>query len=74
MNYLPIFIDIKQKPCLVIGGGDIALRKINLLLKANAAITCVSKECCSGIEKLVKDNKINHIEKAFEATTLMIKC
>lgn len=70
MNYLPIFIDIKQKPCLVIGGGDIALRKINLLLKANAAITCVSKECCSGIEKLVKDNKINHVEKAFAAADI----
>jgi uroporphyrin-III C-methyltransferase/precorrin-2 dehydrogenase/sirohydrochlorin ferrochelatase len=70
MNYLPIFIDIKQKPCLVVGGGDIALRKINLLLKANAAITCVSKECCDGIEKLVKDNKITRIEKAFEATDI----
>jgi uroporphyrin-III C-methyltransferase/precorrin-2 dehydrogenase/sirohydrochlorin ferrochelatase len=70
MNYLPIFIDIKQKPCLVVGGGDIALRKINLLLKANAAVTCVSKECCDGIEKLVKDNKVIHIEKAFEATDI----
>nr|MCS5590480.1 siroheme synthase [Candidatus Thioglobus sp.] len=70
MNYLPIFIDIKQQPCLVVGGGDIALRKINLLLKANAAITCVSKECCDGIKRLVKDNKITHIEKAFEATDI----
>ena len=70
MNYLPIFIDIKQQPCLVVGGGDIALRKINLLLKANAAVTCVSKECCNGIEKLVKDNKIIRIEKAFEATDI----
>ncbi|TEU19520.1 MAG: uroporphyrinogen-III C-methyltransferase [Gammaproteobacteria bacterium] len=70
MNYLPIFIDIKQKPCLVIGGGDIALRKINLLLKANAAITCVSKEYCSGIEKLIEDNKIRHIKKAFEAADI----
>ena len=70
MNYLPIFIDIKQQPCLVVGGGDIALRKINLLLKANAAITCVSKECCDGIEKLVKANKITRIEKAFEATDI----
>ncbi|SFV84724.1 Siroheme synthase / Precorrin-2 oxidase / Sirohydrochlorin ferrochelatase / Uroporphyrinogen-III methyltransferase [hydrothermal vent metagenome] len=73
MNYLPIFIDIKQQPCLVVGGGDIALRKINLLLKANAAITCVSKECCDGIEKLVKDNKITYIEKAFEATDINIQ-
>lgn len=70
MNYLPIFIDIKQKPCLVVGGGDIALRKINLLLKANAAVTCVSKECCDGIEKLVKNNQITYIEKAFEVSDI----
>jgi len=59
-----------QQPCLVVGGGDIALRKINLLLKANAAITCVSKECCDGIEKLVKNNQIIYIEKAFEASDI----
>ena len=70
MNYLPIFIDIKQKPCLVVGGGDIAYRKINLLLKADAAITCVSKECCDGIVQLIHSNKITHIEKAFEATDI----
>ena len=70
MNYLPIFIDIKQQPCLVVGGGDIAYRKINLLLKADAAITCVSKECCDGIVQLVQSNKITHIEKAFEATDI----
>ena len=31
MEHLPIFINLKQKPVLVVGGGDIALRKINLL-------------------------------------------
>ena len=66
MNYLPIFIDIKQKPCLVVGGGDIALRKINLLLKADASVTCVSPDCCSGIDNLAKDNKINYINKSFD--------
>jgi uroporphyrin-III C-methyltransferase/precorrin-2 dehydrogenase/sirohydrochlorin ferrochelatase len=54
----------------VVGGGDIAYRKINLLLKADAAITCVSKECCDGIVQLVQSNKITHIEKAFEATDI----
>lgn len=70
MNYLPIFIDIKQKPCLVVGGGDIALRKINLLLKADAAVTCVSKECCDGIEELIKNNQITYVEKSFEASDI----
>ena len=42
MDHLPIFINLRQKPALVVGGGDIALRKINLLLKAHAKVTCVS--------------------------------
>ncbi|CAC9555841.1 Precorrin-2 oxidase (EC 1.3.1.76) @ Sirohydrochlorin ferrochelatase activity of CysG (EC 4.99.1.4) / Uroporphyrinogen-III methyltransferase (EC 2.1.1.107) [uncultured Gammaproteobacteria bacterium] len=68
MNYFPIFIDITQKSCLIVGGGDIAYRKINLLLKANAQITCVSPACCDGVIQLAKDNKINLLTKAFEAS------
>lgn len=65
MDYLPIFIDIKHKPCLVVGGGDIALRKINLLLKADAAVTCIAKSCCYGIKTLATEGKITYAEKAF---------
>ncbi len=42
MDYLPIFFKIKNQSCLVIGGGEIAFRKINLLLKAGAKVTCVA--------------------------------
>ena len=70
MNYLPIFIDITQKPCLVVGGGDIAYRKINLLLKANAQVICVAQACCEGITQLAKNNKITVIEKAFESSDI----
>ena len=66
MNYLPIFIDIKQKPCLVVGGGDIALRKINLLLKADARVLCISPQCCEGVQRLADAAKINYVEKSFE--------
>lgn len=57
MEYFPIFTDIKTQNCLVIGGGNIALRKINLLLKAGAKITCIAKNCCNDIQKL--DIKLN---------------
>ncbi len=66
MNYLPIFVDIKQKPCLVVGGGDIALRKINLLLKANASVTCISPELCDGVAQLAKQGRIQTLERAFK--------
>ncbi|RUA04157.1 MAG: uroporphyrinogen-III C-methyltransferase [Gammaproteobacteria bacterium] len=66
MDYFPIFIDIVQRPCLVVGGGDIAYRKINLLLKADAQITCISPEICDGVALLAKDNKITVVNRGFE--------
>ena len=66
MDHLPIFINIRQRPCLVIGGGDIALRKINLLIKAQAKVDCLSPLFCEGIINLCKNGNVNIIDKSFE--------
>ncbi len=66
MDHLPIFINIRQRPCLVIGGGDIALRKINLLIKAQAKVDCLSPLFCEGIINLSKNGNVNLIDKSFE--------
>ena len=67
MDYLPIFFKIKNQSCLVIGGGEIAFRKINLLLKAEAKVTCVATNCCANIEEIAKKNKITYINKEFDS-------
>src|SRR6476646_2749756 len=36
MEYFPIFLDLKNRPALVVGGGELALRKLRLLQKAGA--------------------------------------
>ena len=66
MEHLPIFINLKQKPVLVVGGGDIALRKINLLIKAQAKVDCLSPFFCEGMNSLSRDNYVNLINKSFE--------
>ena len=70
MDHLPVFINLRQKPCLVVGGGDIALRKVNLLLKAQAKIKCTSPEFCNGLIDLSKENTLDLIEKRFESSDI----
>ena len=58
MQALPIFFNIKNRHCVVIGGGDVALRKISMLLKASAAVTIYSPQICSELQDLVNSEKL----------------
>jgi uroporphyrin-III C-methyltransferase/precorrin-2 dehydrogenase/sirohydrochlorin ferrochelatase len=66
MDYLPIFYKISQKQCLVVGGGDIALRKINLLLKSGARVECVAPDYCQALLDLSDHDALSLIERGFE--------
>jgi uroporphyrin-III C-methyltransferase / precorrin-2 dehydrogenase / sirohydrochlorin ferrochelatase len=66
MQSLPIFINIKNRHCVVIGGGDVAMRKVTMLLKASAAITLVSPDVCHELQTLVDTHKIKHLKTTFE--------
>ena len=66
MEYFPIFIHIKNRPCLVVGGGSIAARKVALLRKAQADVTVVSPELCAELQKLNDEQHISHISREFE--------
>jgi len=43
-RYYPIFLDIKDKACVVVGGGMVAYRKIESLLDAGAKVTVISPD------------------------------
>jgi siroheme synthase-like protein len=57
-TYLPISVSIKNKECLVVGGGNIALRKLENLLDYDTSITVVAPAVVPQIEQLAKDKKI----------------
>ncbi|HYG13320.1 MAG TPA: bifunctional precorrin-2 dehydrogenase/sirohydrochlorin ferrochelatase, partial [Methylophilaceae bacterium] len=65
MDALPIFINLKNRRCVVIGGGEVAARKVNMLLKTQAVVEVVSPELCSELAALVADERIAHIEARF---------
>lgn len=56
MTWYPIFIDLDEAACLIVGGGEIALRKAEGLLACGAQITLIAPEICPDLESLAKKN------------------
>lgn len=54
MGYFPFYIDIENKNCIVVGGGIVALRKIEKLLQFNPVITVIAPRICDEILKLTE--------------------
>lgn len=61
MDFLPIFLNIRRQPCLVIGGGEVAARKAAMLLKAEAEVTVIAPEICAALQNA----NIRHIADTF---------
>ncbi|URJ31922.1 siroheme synthase CysG [Blochmannia endosymbiont of Camponotus modoc] len=70
MEYLPIFIDLKNRPVLVVGGGTVAARKIQMLQRAGATITIVAPALCTELKKFLITQNISWISKNFQPIML----
>lgn len=65
MTYFPIFLDLKGKTALVVGGGNVAERKIEALLDCGAKIDIVSNELTDKLKNLVEVYGIRHLNEEF---------
>ena len=70
MKYLPVFLNIKNEPCLVIGGGEIAQRKVQSLLRAGAKVTVLSPDLLPGLKILLDQGAILYQEGLFTPEVL----
>ena len=70
MRYFPLFMDLNNKPVLVVGGGEVACRKIDALLRAGAYVTVVSPKVAPYLESLVKDGKCVWIKNFYSSSVL----
>jgi uroporphyrin-III C-methyltransferase/precorrin-2 dehydrogenase/sirohydrochlorin ferrochelatase len=71
MDYFPIFLNLKQQPCLVIGAGEVAARKITLLLRAGASITVIAAEIGDAVATMQAQQTITVVKKHFEEQDLL---
>lgn len=57
MRFFPLFHRIDKKFCLIVGGGQVALRRANMLIKAGACIDIISPDILPRLKDLVESNK-----------------
>ncbi|MBU2513052.1 siroheme synthase CysG [bacterium] len=65
MDHLPIFLNITDQKCIVVGGGDSAEGKITLLLKANAKVRVIASDLKSSLLDLKEKKVIEHQIRPF---------
>jgi precorrin-2 dehydrogenase/sirohydrochlorin ferrochelatase len=82
MAYFPMFVDMTERGCLIVGGGNVAYRKVIVMLDFGAKVTVVAEDICDELRKLTtddiasedktgsytanKENRITFIKRRFE--------
>ena len=63
--YYPAFIDVKDRTCVVIGGGDIGEEKVHKLLECGAKIVVISPDVNEGVRTLVDGDRITWVRRGY---------
>ncbi len=63
--YYPVSLNVTGRRCVVVGGGQVALRKATSLLECEARVTVVSPEACAGLADLAAQGRIEIVRRAF---------
>ena len=66
VKYYPIYLDIREKRCVVVGGGDVAERKILRLLECGAVVSVVSRKLTTALMNMVEQGQIIHVDDNYD--------
>ena len=63
--YLPLFVDLREQSCLVVGGGTVAARKVDALLTVGARVTVVAPALAAPLAALAAGGRLEHHARDF---------
>jgi len=70
MALFPLFIDLSGRKCVCVGGGNVAARKVKVLLEFGADITVISPETCKQLVELSSSDSIRIVEREYRTEDL----
>lgn len=70
MAFYPLYIDIEGKKCVVVGGGDVAERKVASLVECGADVKVVSPRFTAGIVRLAEEGRVEAVKRGYETGDL----
>ncbi len=70
ISYYPLAVNLKNKLVVIVGGGEVAERKIRKLLEAKAQIKVVSPDITPSLKRLVSKNKITWVSRVVRRSDL----
>src|SRR5215211_8401903 len=65
-TYYPVYIQLREQPCVVIGGGKIAEGKVEGLLAAQAKVTVISPDLTPPLRELAEEKQITYLARAYQ--------
>jgi len=64
--YYPIFLNISGKRCVVIGGGQVALRKARTLMEHGASVEVISPDLCPELRRLTESKELHVLSREYQ--------
>ena len=66
MGYYPVFLEMKDRRCVVIGGGAVAEKKVEGLVAVGANVTVISPAITDGLRELLTQGAIRHVAREYQ--------
>jgi len=77
-TYYPVYLELRDQPCIVVGGGKLAEEKVVGLLAVHAKVTLISGKITSHLQQLVDEEQVTYIPRSYQhgdlADAFMIIC